>query len=278
MKFGAHVSIAGGFANAPKNAAALGCEVFQFFSRSPRGGPAPALTQENVHAFREACERHEQSAWYIHAPYYVNLASEKIAVRQATVRIIREELERGAVLGADAVMTHLGSAKDVGEKEGLRLAKIGVAEIVKGYKGSTRFLLEISAGAGAVIGDTFEDLAAITASVKGRCDVCLDTQHAFASGYDVRTKKSVKKMLDAFDETIGLQRLLLFHCNDSKSDFASHVDRHEHLGKGKIGVEGFRALVNESRLKNINFILETPTEEGMKEDLVLLKKLRSTSR
>lgn len=279
MHFGAHVSIAGGFANAPKNAADLGCEVFQFFSRSPRGGPAPAITNEGVRTFREACERHEQRAWYIHTPYYVNLASAKTTVRSATVRIIREELERGTMLGAEAIMTHLGSAKDVGEKEGTLLVLEGLRRILKGYTGTTMLLLEISAGSGLVVGDTFEELAIFLSSLRSkRVGICFDTQHAFASGYDLRTPAAVKKTFDAFDRIIGLEQLKLSHCNDSKPTLGSHVDRHDHLGKGEIGIEGFRAIVREPRLKKLNLILETPTEEGMKKDLAFLKKLRSASR
>ncbi|MBI4415257.1 MAG: TIM barrel protein, partial [Candidatus Kerfeldbacteria bacterium] len=136
MRFGAHVSIAGGVQEAPKNAAAIGCEVFQMFSRSPRGGPAPQLTKDVVDAFRAACEKYRQAAWYIHTPYYINLASSKAAIRSASVRVIREELERGTALGATAVMTHIGSAKDMDEKEAQQLVIQGLRKIVDGYTGS----------------------------------------------------------------------------------------------------------------------------------------------
>ncbi len=275
MLFGTHVSSAGGIDKAPGNAAESGCEVFQIFSRSPRGGPAPKLTATIIKSFRAQCERHGQRAWYIHTPYYINLASENGAVREASIRIIREELERGSAIGAQGVMTHLGSTKTSGEQAGRQLVIAGVQKILMGYKGTCELLLELSAGAGAVIGDTFEELNVILKANHYRCGVCLDTQHAFASGYDLRTPAAVKKTLDQFDRTIGLKHLKLIHANDSKVAFASNRDRHEHLGKGEIGAAGFAALVAERRLAHINFILETPTDEGTVNDLKLLKKFRS---
>lgn len=275
MKFGAHVSIAGGVQNAPENAADIGCEIFQMFTRSPQGGHAPALTPDVVRAFREACEEHRQEAWYIHTPYYINLASGEERIRHNSVRIIREELERGSALSATAVMTHLGSARDMGEEQAFEVVLEGVKKILEGYTGKTKFLMEIAAGAGMVIGDTFEELGKIVHAMHDQAGVCFDTQHAFASGYDLRTKESVAKVAKEFAAKIGFEHLYASHCNDSMVEFASHKDRHEHIGKGKIGKEGFRALFANAHFGKINYLLETEPG-GVKEDLKILKAIRAS--
>jgi deoxyribonuclease-4 len=273
MFFGAHISISKGVAEAPRIAAAIGCEVFQMFSRSPQGGPAPLLTKTITRQFRRACDTHKQAAWYIHTPYFINLASANPRVRFGSINVIREELERGSLLGAEAVMTHLGSARDLGERAAERIVIDGIQRILRGYAGSTRLLLEISAGAGAIVGDTFEELARILKAVDGDCGICYDTQHAFASGYDIRTRDAVKKTLNSFDRIIGINHLALSHCNDSLVPLGSRKDRHAHIGKGEIGLAGFHALIHEPRLKTINLILETPPD-GVQDDLAVLKKLR----
>jgi deoxyribonuclease IV len=274
MKFGAHVSIAGGVQNAPLNASAIGCEVFQMFTRSPQGGPAPKLTTDVVEAFQTNCRLGKFSQWVIHTPYYINLASNSATIRSNSARVIREELERGTVLGAAYVMFHPGSAKDVGEAKGTRLVIEMMKKLLDGYSGTTELLIEISAGAGMVIGDTFEEIATILEGV-GHPDVgvCFDTAHAFASGYDLRSKKAIDATMKRFDATIGLKRLKISHCNDSKVELSSHRDRHEHIGDGFIGRDGFKALIRHPAWKNINLYLETEPG-GVEKDLRLLKKLR----
>lgn len=274
MLFGAHVSIAGGVQNAPLNAAAIGCEVFQMFSRSPQGGPAPALTPSIVKQFKENCAQHTLAEWVIHAPYYINLASSEARIRGNTIRLLREELERGSLLDAAYVMFHPGSARDLGQTEAMASCIAGLKKILRGYRGSTRLLIEMSAGAGMVIGDTFEELAEM---IEGAGDpelgVCLDTAHAFASGYDLRTPIAVKKTLALLDKTIGLKTLKMIHANDSKVALGARRDRHEHIGDGLIGLDGFRALVGHGKLQRINFYLETEGG-GVEKDLKILKKLR----
>lgn len=274
MKFGAHVSIAGGVQNAPLNAAKLGCEVFQMFSRSPQGGPAPKLTPENVDAFRENCVAGKISEWVIHTPYYINLASGLETTRKNSARIVREELERGTILGAKYVMFHPGSAKDVGEQEGVRLVVETMKHALDGYTGSTKLLIEISAGAGMVIGDTFEEVAEILAGVDHpEVGVCFDTAHAFASGYDLRTRKAIDDTFNKFDAAIGLDRLKMSHCNDSKVELGAKKDRHEHLGQGYIGADAFKEIVKHPKLKHMNLYLETEPD-GVQKDLNFLIKTR----
>jgi len=276
MHFGAHVSIAGGLPNAPKNAAAIGCEVFQFFTRSPRGGWVAPINKKIIAEFKSACQEYKQQEWYIHAPYFINFASANERVKNGSIAVIKEELERGSLLGAQYLMTHLGSYKDLGKEKGFAQLVDCLAQIMKGYKGTTQFLLEISAGASNAIGDTFENMGEILHHKKlekYNIGVCYDTQHAFAAGYDCRTTKTLDETLKMFNTSIGLDHLKLFHCNDSKTELGSHRDRHEHIGKGQIGLNGFKSILSDQRLQHTNFILETE-DDAVQKDLQILKKLR----
>ncbi len=279
MYFGAHVSVSGGLQNAPLNAGELGCEVFQFFSRSPQGGPAPKITEEMLEAFHTNCKTHDLKEWVIHAPYYINFANAEERIRKNSIRIVREELERGSLLGAKYVMFHPGSAKEVGEAAGQQYVIDGIKEIYEKYSGTTELLIEISAGAGAVIGDTFEEVAALVDGVgEKKLGVCFDTAHAFASGYDLRTEEAVANTFGEFDKIIGLSRLKMSHCNDSKVELGARKDRHEHLGQGFIGLDGFRAIVNHPKLAHMNLYLETEPDTFREEDLAHLKAMRSSEK
>ena len=219
---------------------------------------------------------------YVHAPYLINLASANNKVRFGSTGMLRDELERCSKLGVDAMMFHPGSAKDLGQEVGVQKVIEGLNRIMDGYEGSCQFLIEISAGAGAVMGDTFEELAQfIDGAERGKeIGICFDTQHAFASGYDLRTKEGVDETFKLFDKTIGLKKLVASHCNDSKVELGAHKDRHEHLGKGYMGEDAFKFIVQHPKLKHIDLILETPYDkEGQKNDpripdLELLKKFR----
>ncbi len=276
MKFGAHVSAAGGLWNAPINAGALQCEVLQMFSRPPQGGKPSPITDEVAAKFKAAMEEHAIERAYIHTPYFINLASKEKRISEGSVSVIREELERGSRLGCRAVMFHPGSAKDVGQETGVRMVIDGLNKILDGYEGSCQLLIEISAGAGMVMGDTFEEIAAFIDGAKrgDEIGVCFDTQHAFASGYDLRTAEAVDATFKQFDKLIGLKRLVASHCNDSMVEFNGHKDRHEHLGKGHIGLDGFKAIVAHKKLTHLDLLLETPMDEGVKKDLAYLKKFR----
>ena len=272
MKIGCHVSAAGGVWNAPKNAADLGCEVFQLFTRSPQGGAAPKIDAGVVKQFKEEMEKHGQKDCYIHAPYYINFASIKKETRAASVRVIREELERGSLIGAKCLMTHLGSSKDFSRAEALKLVAAGIKAIMKGYKGNTQFLLEISAGAGNVIGDTFEELDYIIKNSDDRVGVCIDSAHMFAAGYDIKTKEGFNKTLKVIKNTIGTDRIKVIHANDSKVGLGERKDRHDHIGDGKIGVDGFKNLIK--AFPKVDFILETQHDK-VAQDIKKLKDLRN---
>ncbi len=284
IKIGCHVSIAGGIFKAPKNAADLGCETFQIFTRSPQGGSVPPLTKEIVHQFKAEMEQYRFTDFVIHAPYIINFGSAKASTFHGSINIIRTELERGSLLGASYVMFHPGSFKDLGEVDGMKQVKSGLKEVLEGYKGTTKLLIEISAGAGQVVGDTFEELAELVKVLKkykGFGGICYDTQHAFASGYDIRTQKAAGDTFKKFESIIGLEWLRMSHVNDSKPEFASHKDRHEHIGDGHIGLAGFKAFISEIRNLKLGIrdseyfplILETEHDK-VKEDIKLLKSLR----
>ncbi|OGH94214.1 MAG: hypothetical protein A2538_01635 [Candidatus Magasanikbacteria bacterium RIFOXYD2_FULL_41_14] len=276
MLFGAHVSIAGGLTNAPKNAADLGCEVFQMFTRSPQGGSVPPLTTAIATDFKNACKAYNQKECVVHAPYFINFASGNPRIYHGSITVVRQELERASLLGAKYLMAHLGSYKDLGHDVGLAQVAQGLAEMLKGYKGETQFLIEIAAGAGEIIGDTFEEISEIMFHPRLKkydIGVCYDTEHAFASGYDCRTPEAVDTTLKKFDKIIGLSKLKMAHCNDSKVELGAKKDRHEHIGDGHIGLSGFKALLTDKRLKNINFYLETEHDKVVK-DLEIVKKIR----
>jgi len=207
MKFGAHVSIAGGIFNAPANAKKIGCEVFQIFSRSPRGGPAPPLTEDVLSHFKSAMKENGQAEAYIHTPYYINLASSNNRIRLGSIEVIRQELERASLLGLPYIMTHLGSANDCPRAQAVRQVIQGVQSILTGYKGAALLLLENSAGSGNVVGNSFEEIRQIIKGVprqtRNKLAVCFDTCHAFASGYDLRSKKAVNQTMNQFNKIIG---------------------------------------------------------------------------
>lgn len=276
QRIGLHVSAAGGAFNAPKNAHDMGAEVFQFFSRSPRGGKAPVISNEDAQKFKDECKKYNLAESYIHTPYYINFASDKKSLSEAAPRIIREELERASALGVKYIMTHLGSAKDMDRNAALKQTVKGLKKVYAGNpKFSAKLLLEISAGAGNVIGDSFEELGFILKEL-GRKDahVCLDTCHMFASGYDLRDKAAVEVTMKEFRKYLKISDLKLVHLNDSKNELNSHKDRHEHLGEGHIGVAGFKALFSHKDLQKTNFILETKHDAGIKKDLAFVKKWR----
>jgi len=283
MHIGAHISIAGGVFHAPENAYQIGCESFQMFTRSPRGGKAPDLTPEIVSEFKVEMKKYKLKNIYVHAPYFINFASARAKVFKGSVEVLREELDRSSKLGVRALMTHLGSAKDFSREKSIKMTADGIKSVLKNYKGTTQFLIENAAGTGNILGDSFAEIAEIIRQVemvkinKNKVGICLDTCHAFASGYDVRNKKAWDELLQSFDKIIGLNRLVVIHANDSKYDFNEHKDRHDNLGNGFIGKKGFVAMFSHPKLKKVDVILETPWvagEKTIKRDIILAKKMR----
>ena len=274
MKFGAHVSIAGGIHNAPSRARDLGCECFQMFTRSPRGGRPPELGEELLESFFAAVAETGMRDYYVHTPYFINLASRKEEIRENSVNLVREELERSSALGARFAMTHIGSAKDMPRADAVRNVVDSLGRILDGYEGRTRLLLENTAGQGHTIGVTFEEIASILARV-GHDDlgVCVDTAHMFASGYDIRTARGVAGLAGVIEDTVTPDKVKLVHGNDSRAAFNSNRDRHEHIGRGEIGAGCFEAIVAHPFLGTLDLIVETPPPDVAR-DVEILKKMR----
>lgn len=272
MKIGCHISIAGGVANAPERAADLGCEVMQIFSRSPQGGKTAEITDEIAQEFKIQIKKNKIKDTYIHSPYYINFASANNRIRYGSINAIKEELERASFLGAKYVMTHLGSAKDLGKKEGTEKTIEMLVKTLENYKGSAKLLLENSAGAGEIIGDELSELAYIIKKVKNKniAGICLDTQHSFASGYDWN---KFEETIVKIEKEIGIKKIKLIHANDSLTECGSNKDRHAHIGKGLIGAKAFEKIVALAKENKIDMILET-NHDGVVEDIELLKKIR----
>lgn len=284
-----HISIDEGVDRSPLRAAEATCECFQIFSRSPHGGPARSLGDREIKTFRENMKKAQIKECFIHSPYYINFASENNRIYYGSVGAIRSELETADLLGVRGVVTHLGSARDLGtEAAGKKLTE-GLVKVftppssakesnpsVSKFK--AKLLLEITAGSGNIMGDTFEEIAYVIKEAekilgKDTLGVCFDTAHAFASGYDLRTPAAVKKTFGDFNRIVGLGRIKLIHLNDSAADLDSHADRHANIGKGKIGKEGIAAILKELEEYDLPFVLETPSH-GSGKDLELLKEMR----
>lgn len=272
MNIGCHVSIAGGVFNAPERAADLGCECMQIFTRSPQGGKAPEITDEIRDKFRILNSEFRIKEVYVHTPYYINFASANNRIRYGSVSVVRDELERASLLGAKYVMTHLGTAKELGEKEATQKTIEMLKKTLDGYSGTTKLLIENSAGAGAIIGDDLKEIKTIIDGVASDAiaGICLDTQHSFASGYDWR---DFENTLQRIDQELGLEKIKLIHANDSMTECGSKKDRHAHIGEGLIGSEAFSKIVRFAEERNIDMILETEHEKVV-DDITLLKKLR----
>ena len=277
MKFGAHVSIAGGIENAPLRARQLGCECFQMFTRSPRGGRPPELEDRLLEAFFLNCSEVSISDYYVHTPYFINLASGKEDLREKSVDLVREELERSSTLGVKYMMTHIGSSKGLQREAAVENVVDSVLRILGDYSGTTQLLLENTAGQGDTIGASFEEISLILKRVAyDDLGVCIDTAHMFASGYDIRTREGVEELVERIGAAFALGTVKLVHANDSKAEFNSSKDRHEHIGEGKIGIDCFSAMIGHPFFENLDMIVEMPPPEVSK-DVELLKGLRDGS-
>lgn len=271
MNIGCHVPISKGLDKTPEAAAKLGCEIMQIFTHSPQGGPIADIGEEVSQNFKNSVKKCGIKSVYIHAPYYINLASKDNRIYNNSVLVIRKNLERASLLGAKYLMTHLGSAGDMNEKELLERLKESFAKIFDKYNGSTKLLIENSAGAGKIIGSDFALISKILKIIPTIDGICLDTQHSFASGYD--WKDNFNNCVKGLGEEIGLENIKLIHGNDSLTDFNSHKDRHAHVGLGQIGLDGFKKIVAFAKKNNIDIICET-AYPGLIEDIIILKKIR----
>lgn len=278
---GAHMSVSGGFVTAVKQSVAAGADAVQIFTKSQLRWAAPPIQPGDAAAFRAAVKAAGLRFVSAHDSYLINLAAGDDEVRAKSVASLIHEAGRAELLGCACVVLHPGSPKEDGRDVGVERVAAGLRDVLKATASCTcRIALENTAGQGNTLGRTFAEIAAMIrlAGDDPRLGVCLDTCHAFAAGYELRTPAAVAKLAEEFDRTLGLKRLLMLHLNDSKKDLSSHVDRHEHIGTGCIGEEGFRCVLNEPALKGIPGILETPKDEDdpdMTDDRRNLAKLRA---
>jgi deoxyribonuclease-4 len=275
------MSISGGVFNSLLYGEELGCTTIQIFTKNNNQWNAKELTTEDVKKFFESQNKTKITPVIGHNGYLINLASPKEEVYKKSMESMLIELKRAELLGLPYLVMHPGSHLGSGEREGIKSISRSLNQLLKKTKGfKVKILLETTAGQGSSIGYRFEHLAEIIEKVKEgkRLGVCYDTCHTFAAGYDIRTKKAYQATFKEFDKVIGLSKLKVFHMNDSIKDLGSRVDRHEHIGEGKIGLEGFRLLMNDKRWEEIPKILETPKEEGTGKDIRNLDVLRSLVR
>ena len=277
MKFiGAHVSISGGVENAPLNAAAIGAKAFAMFTKNQRQWKSPPLTEQSIAAFRKNCAEKGFTADQIlpHDGYLINLGNPDPAKRAVSRASFLDEMKRCMSLGLKYLNFHPGShLREISADECLTL----IAEEVRSVLAETQevcAVIENTAGQGSNVGSPFEELATLIERIggePGRVGVCLDTCHAFAAGYDL--KDSYDKVMDRFGELIGFEYLKGMHLNDSKSVLGGHLDRHHSIGRGELGIETFRRIMNDPRLDGIPLVLETIDETIWPEEIRLLYSL-----
>jgi deoxyribonuclease-4 len=276
MRFGFHVSISGGFSLAVQRAHELGCSTMQIFSRNPRGWTVKPLDKDDIDEFKRLREQYDIGPVFVHTNYLINLASSKSDLYERSIEQFVIDLERTEHLGAEYLVTHLGSAS--GQEPEWMIDRVAGAlnMAMRLHAPQATILLENTAGEKGDVGYTFEQVHEVISrlSSKEKVGICYDTCHGFAAGYDVRTKQGVDSVAKKIEETVGLEKLKGMHLNDCLRDFGSRVDRHWHIGEGKIGDEGFRALVNHKAFRDIPKIMETP-KETEEDDPRNMKRIRS---
>ena len=280
MSIGAHMSIAGGIACALERGADVGCETVQIFTKNNTRWKGKKITGRDMRDFAEARELNNIKPVVAHDCYLINLAGSNKQVHKKSVGAFAQEMQNARMLGLPYLIFHPGSHTGLGEEAGLnQIAKSLNLLLEQEADSSLLLLLETTAGQGTSLGWRFEQLAFIISHVekKEKVGVCYDTCHTFAAGYDIRTKEACQRTFREFDRIVGLEKLRAFHFNDAKRELGSRIDRHEHIGRGQIGLEGFRFILNDERFRSLPMILETSKEdyEGGKMDPVNLKILRS---
>jgi deoxyribonuclease-4 len=278
MQLGAHESIAGGLYKAFERAQLATCDAVQIFVKSNRSWAVKPLEEDEIAQFKAKAEETGIRPVVAHTSYLLNLGTPDELLWEKSRNMLITELERCEALEVPWLVLHPGSHVGSGEKAGLERVAQGLGEVHAATPGfRARILLETTAGQGDSLGHTFEQLARIIElTPQGeRLGVCLDTCHVFAAGYELRTVEGYAATMEAFDKAIGLQRLKALHLNDSKGELGERKDRHEHIGKGHIGLEGFRNVVNDPRLAGLPGLLETPKGDDLEEDRENLRVLRS---
>ncbi len=278
MRLGVHVSTAGKIYESVDRARALGCTSMQMFSHNPQRKREIFLTAEDIGEFTARLKAAKIKPLFIHIPYTVNLASPEKGLWKKSIKVYIEDIREAFKLRADYIVTHMGSHKKTSEEEGMaRFIRALNVIIEKTADTPVGILLENVAGAGSWLGHHFIQHKQVLDALfdKTRVGICLDTAHAYSAGYDIATSKGLKVVLDEIDALVGLERLKLIHLNDTKDAFGTHRDRHEHIGKGAIGLSGMKGIVTSRRLSRVSFILETPkdTENADRMNLGVVRDL-----
>jgi len=263
--FGAHMSVAGGLPRAVERAIVHRCDAFQIFAKNANQWIGRLLPRDEIREFRDRVKAARLGPVVSHASYLINLATTDPGLRRQSMIAMADEIDRAEALGLLGVVLHPGCYTRGSEAEGLELVATALLDLLNARRrGKTMVLLEHTAGQGTALGATFEQLASIIAKMNDhrRIGVCLDTCHLLASGYDIATPDGYATTFKQFERLVGLERLKMFHMNDSKRPLGSRVDRHEHIGKGAVGVEAFRRLVNDPRFQGLPMLLETPKSDG----------------
>jgi deoxyribonuclease-4 len=278
LLIGAHVSASGGLHRAYERGAQIGCTTIQVFTKNSnqwKGGP---ITDEDIQNYKTAQRKAIIAPVIAHAAYLINLSASNPTVLRKSCLALEDELRRSEAYNLYGVVFHPGAHMGRGEEEGIRRVVESVNVVHQKTPGfSSLTILETTAGQGTALGYRFEQLRAMIGGIeqKQRVAVCIDTCHLFAAGYPIHTEQGWESTMQEFDDTIGFDRLAVVHVNDSKRELGSRVDRHEHIGKGKIGKEGFRKLTNDPRFSRLPKILETEKSEDMHEDIENMAVLRS---
>ena len=277
MLVGVHVSIAGSVDRSVENAVVRGCTAFQIFTRNPRGWIAKPLLDKDIANFKEklAASKIDRLATVAHMPYLPNLSSPEEDPFAKSFKSLSDEAKRCGRLGIPYIVAHLGSHKGAGDQKGIERLVKAFTKAAAENQNDVTILLENTAGYKNSVGSNFDQLASILWQLKPakRFGVCLDTCHAFAAGYDLRTEKAVSLTLEKFDNTIGIEHLKVLHLNDSKGEIGCNVDRHEHIGLGKIGETGLSHVIRFADSKKIPIILETPIDDR-RDDIGNIKKVK----
>ncbi len=278
LLLGAHMSIGGGVHTAIERACSIGCTAMQIFVKNNMQWFARPLTGQEIAAFLKHTQRRELLSVFAHANYLINLAATNPQFHANSLRALTEELIRADQLKLPFLVLHPGAHLGAGEEAGLERIVESIDRVFSARpKIKTRIALETTAGQGSCMGNKFEHLAYVISSVREpeRLCVCLDTAHIFAAGYDIGSEPSIRKTFRKFDRVIGRDRLVAIHVNDSKAVRGSRLDRHEHIGKGKIGLDAFRFIMGNRRFSKIPKVLETPKAKDLREDMMNLSTLRA---
>jgi len=281
MLLGVHVSVEGKIYETVEVAHQLGCDTMQIFLRNPQRWRKDFLIPEDMDEFIRRRDKFGIKPLFIHIPYLINLASPEPGLYKDSIEAYIEDILEAFVLRADYIVTHMGSHKETSEEAGIKRLTDALNIILEKTKGAeVGILLENTSGSGSWLGYKFSHQKKILQGIKQkeRVGLCLDTAHAFLAGYNIAEKEGLEAMLKEIDELVGINLIKLIHLNDAKGELGSKHDRHDHIGKGTIGLEGMKRIINHPKLKNIPLILETPkkTETDDMMNLSLVRKLRKS--